>query len=453
MDKIILVLKREYLIRVKKKSFIIMTFLAPALLAAILGIVVWIISMEDSEVRTIGVYNQHELFTKQIKDTKKTKFEFIDKAKFDKDKKELEKSKYYGLLSIPKNVLESKKADIYSTKQVPMGILTYIEGQMEDRIEKQNRLDLYNSLNIGDIDSKIDSTKTSISVKTFKVSEGGKAKRGSTGLSMGLAYAGGILIYMFIFIYGSQVMRGVIEEKTNRIVEVIISSVKPFQLMMGKIIGVALVAFTQLIAWIVICGLFFFIGAKVFTPNLNIGGNNAQEITKTIGGEELSGLTKGIELNKIEKKLKDIVSNIDYAMILKFLVSFLFYFIAGYLLYSSLFAAIGSAVDNETDTQQFMLPVTIPLIVAIYVVMNVFKNPESDLAYWCSIIPLTSPVVMIARIPFDVPIADLLISMGLLVVTFIGSTWLAAKIYRVGILMYGKKPTYKEIWKWINFKG
>jgi len=261
---------------------------------------------------------------------------------------------------------------------------------------------------------------------------------------------------MFIFMFGAQVMRGVLEEKTSRIVEVIISSVRPFQLMMGKIIGIGLIGLTQFVAWLILtigistAAQQIFLPAQATTitqqaPPADIMGaavSPDQQVASNTGGKEEAALM----FNGIMKQL----GQINIVLIIG---AFLFYFLGGFFLYGSLFAAIGAAADNETDTQQFMLPITIPLIIGLFVMINSFLNPSGKLAVWFSIIPLTSPIVMMARIPFEVPLPQLLASAALLILTFLGTTWLAAKIYRTGILMYGKKVSYGELWKWIRYKG
>ena len=265
---------------------------------------------------------------------------------------------------------------------------------------------------------------------------------------MAIGIFSGILIYFFIFLFGSQVMRGVIEEKTSRIIEVIVSSVKPFQLMMGKIIGIALVGLTQLLLWVVLTFSIVSIFQVSFSGNLP---SNKTEILSTNNPLQQIDAEKNINLDngKINEVFEAIFS-IDYATII---LSFIFFFLFGYLIYAALFAAIGSAVDSESDTQQFMLPITIPLIFSIVMAQVIIQNPDGPLAFWLSIIPLTSPIIMMIRIPFGVPAFDLILSMTLLVLGFIGTTWMAGKIYRTGILMYGKKVNYKELWKWLWYKS
>ena len=274
---------------------------------------------------------------------------------------------------------------------------------------------------------------------------------------MGLGYFAGFLIYFFVFLYGAMVMRGVIEEKTSRIVEVIVSSVKPFQLMLGKILGIALVGLTQFIAWVVLITLFVSVGMQVFGPDYS-AENVApqQEMVESVMSQQSINVSDVAEIQaeNSSDNFKDILlSTVDSINFIVVLLSFLFYFIGGYLLYASLFAAIGSAVDSETDTQQFMMPVTIPLVIGLLVMINTIQNPDGAMAFWFSIIPFTSPIVMMARIPFGVPYWEVALSMSLLIITFLGATWFAAKIYRTGILMYGKKVSYGEIWKWIRYKS
>jgi len=264
-----------------------------------------------------------------------------------------------------------------------------------------------------------------------------------------LGYIAGFLIYMFVFMYGSQVMRGVIEEKTSRIVEVIVSSVRPFQLMMGKIIGVALVGLTQFLLWVVLTFGLVSIAQAVFIDSVKV--ENMTQVVPGGTGNTLNDNEQVIDQGAAEfSAMFNSIKAINFPLVLGM---FVFYFLGGYLLYAAMFAAIGAAVDNETDTQQFMLPVTIPLVLGIIVMVSAINNPNGSLAYWFSLIPFTSPIVMMVRIPFEVPIQDVIISAGLLIITFIFMVWLAAKIYRTGILMYGKKVNYRELWKWIRYKN
>lgn len=286
---------------------------------------------------------------------------------------------------------------------------------------------------------------------TIKLHEGGKEEKKFSEVATILGFVSALLIYMFVFMFGSQVMRGVIEEKTSRIVEVIVSSVKPFQLMMGKIIGVGMVGLTQFLLWVVLT-LVIVVGFQTAFPTKFKATETENMMITDTGipgtaqlGEDLSQIDDSMMAQVAEG-----IRSINFGAII---FSFLFYFLGGYLLYAALFAAIGGAVDNETDSQQFMFPVTVPLIIAIVMAQYVINEPNGPIAFWLSIIPLTSPVIMMIRIPFGVPFTDLALSAGLLILGFLGTTWMAAKIYRTGILMYGKKVDYAELWKWLRYKG
>ncbi len=316
---------------------------------------------------------------------------------------------------------------LYGSQQIGLNVRKSIENQIETIIERNN-------LKRAGIDIDIlEKAKTNITIKTKIIDNEGKTTASNAEASIGIGFITGILIYMFIFMYGTMVMRGVIEEKTNRIVEIIISSVKPFQLMMGKILGVALVGLTQFFLWILLTVAISAIAELLFIDTTELA-NDVNSIDQSVILAEFSKLTGGIDLVKI-------------------FISFIFFFLFGYLMYSSLFAAVGSAVDAEADTQQFVVPITIPLILAFILIQPVMDNPDGPLAFWLSIIPLTSPVIMMARLPFGVENWELILSMILLICGFILTTSLAAKIYRTGILMYGKKISYKELWKWLSYKG
>jgi ABC-2 type transport system permease protein len=337
-------------------------------------------------------------------------------------KNNIANSPFYALLEINKS-----QFTLFSSQQIGLNLRRSIENQLEKIIEREK-------LRVAGIDINIiEESRTKIKIDTKIVDNEGETKSSSTEASIGIGFITGILIYMFIFMYGTMVMRGVIEEKTNRIVEIIISSVKPFQLMMGKIIGVALVGLTQFILWILLT-IIISTFAEILFIDTNELTNNIGSVNESVILEEFIKLTGGINLVTV-------------------FLSFIFYFLSGYLMYSALFAAVGSAVDAESDTQQFMLPITIPLILAFILIQPVMDNPDGALAFWLSIIPLTSPIIMMARLPFGVESWELIISMILLVCGFIFTTFIAAKIYRTGILMYGKKISYKELWKWLSYKG
>jgi ABC-2 type transport system permease protein len=296
--------------------------------------------------------------------------------------------------------------------------------------------------------------ETNVTVQTKKLDEFGVEKGTSTGIAMALAYILGFLMYMLVFIFGAQVMRGVIEEKTSRVVEVIISSVKPIQLMMGKIVGIALVGLTQFMIWIFLTVGIVGVLKTTLLPKAGISEISQSMPQNLMAGNQQSAATT--QTTEVSPQVAEFSRIFDSAMNLNWgliIVCFVFYFITGYLLYASVFAAIGSAVDNETETQQFMLPVTIPIILGLMVAMGTMQNPESSLSFWCSLIPLTAPIVMMARIPFGVPYWQIAVSMVIMLVTFGAFVWMAAKVYRTGILMYGKKTSWKEMWKWLRYSG
>lgn len=444
MNKIFIIIQREYLSRVKKRSFLILTFLTPLLIAGIYAFMIWMMLKDDTEKRTIAVLNESEL-VEPVKSSEFTTYNYLQNASFEDVKSSMEKKGYYAILVIPKNILQTKTAELFSHKQVTIEVKSNVGRQIRQHIEKLKRSKIIAEANMPDLEEKLAATRTPISMRTIKFGEGGEIKQSSTEIAMGIGFAASFIIYMFIFMYGVQVMRGVIEEKSNRIVEVIISSVKPFQLMMGKIVGVAMVGLTQFIMWVVLTGIIITVGSAIVLPGIDM-----ETLQQAKSVAELPAGAASLDAGQL-KMAQDILGTFDLAYVAGIVGAFIFFFLGGYLLYSALFAAVGSAVDNETETQQFMLPITIPLILALYIGFAVAKNPESSLAFWGSIIPFTSPIVMLVRIPFGVPIWELLLSMSLLIGTFLLITWIAAKIYRTGILMYGKKVSYKEIWKWLRY--
>jgi ABC-2 type transport system permease protein len=454
MNKIIQIIRREYITRVRKRAFIIMTILGPILFAAFLILPYKLASLEDSGIKTIAVielntYDQpaetgEQVFRDRIETQENLSFVYLSNTDSSDISNLLEYADYYGILVIRQSILKQKDSQVefYSTKQPSIGIESQIVQSLENFLYDQN----IQRLNLSP--EKISSLKSTVTLVTQKYENGKVTLQDQVGQKRGIAYAAGFLIYFFIFFFGAQVMRGVIEEKTSRIIEVIITSVRPFQLMMGKIGGIALVALTQFLAWIILTlGIYQYALGYVMndpaTPQVQQEMPADPAMQQDLnGGEAISAgpLNAGI------------FSSISGSEIFYFLFTFIFYFLGGYLLYGAMFAAIGAAVDSETDTQQFMFPVTIPLILAMIIMINAITNPEGELVYWFSMIPLTSPVVMMARIPFHPPLEQLLLSMGLLVVTFILFTWLAGKIYRTGILMYGKKASWREMIKWIRYR-
>jgi len=446
MNKIKLIILREYLTRVKKKSFVVMTILGPILFAAMMVVPAWLASMEDTDMKKIAVIDSSGIFYEKIPDADYIKFEYLQNKTLKEIKKDFSNTDYYAVLQIlPSITYEPSAVHLFSEKQPSFSVKSHIASAMEKELKNRK-------LRAQGIDEEVlNSIKSDVSIRTIQWTEDGGVKESSTEVAMIVGYASGFLIYFFIFLFGAQVMRGVIEEKTSRIVEIIVSSAKPFQLMMGKIVGIAMVGLTQFLLWIVLTTGIITGVKTAFFPDL--GTKNAQEVVvQDLFEQQNMAQMEQIQAQELDKvtKIFNSIKSIDFGVMFG---SFIFYFLGGYLLYGSLFAAIGAAVDNETDTQQFMLPITIPLILGIFVMMNAIQSPDSPVAFWFSIIPLTSPIVMMVRIPFGVPYWQLALSMGLLVVTFLGSVWLAGKIYRTGILMYGKKVNYKELWKWIRYKS
>lgn len=439
MKKIRLIIQREYLSRVKKKSFIIMTILGPILMAAIWIVPFFIATMSD-EKKVISVVDETGIFFEKFQSTDKVLF--VYELDLEKAKENLSKDNYSGILYIQKLAYSIPEQAVLLYSDKSPGILTqsYISNSMQT-ILKNNLL--INAHNISKDDyEKINATNIKLNTEDIRTGE-----KSYTEIKTGLGIFSGILIYFFIFMFGAQVMRGVIEEKTNRIVEVIVSSVKPFQLMMGKIIGVALVGLTQFALWIL---LTFAIITTLQISNPEVfKSTQTEEAYNT--GQKLPSADQ-IQLQKLQnQEIKEVINGLFSINYVVMILQFVFYFLAGYLLYASLFASIGAAVDNEADTQQFMMPVTIPLLFAIIMSNFVINNPDGPVAFWLSIIPLTSPIIMMVRIPFGVPVEQIYLSMFLLIAGFIFTTWFAAKIYRTGILMYGKKVSYKELWKWLKY--
>ena len=443
MNKILLILQREYITRVKKKSFILMTLLGPILMAGIAIVPILIAKYSDDKINKIMVIDQRpEIFTTILPSSETVLF-INSKISLDSAKKAFDPEKFYGILYLQDDMVKNPGgAMLFTEKKANLSVTNYIENSLEKQIEQDK-------LKSEGIDQKtLSSIETNVNLKTLSL----KGEENSAELATIVGFICGFLIYLFIFLYGVQVMRGVIEEKTNRIVEVIISSVRPFELMMGKIIGIALVGLTQFLLWIVLTLTITTIASKVIIDPKT----DAKVVAQTMKSNNLDqhalnelGATPKIKEDAMSKLFSQL-SSINFPLIIS---CFFIYFLGGYLLYSALFAAIGAAVDNETETQQFMLPVTIPLILAFIVAQSIVQNPDSQLGFWFSIIPLTSPVVMMVRIAFGVPPWELALSIGLLIAGFIGATWLAGRIYRTGILLYGKKVNYKELAKWLFYKG
>ncbi len=444
MNKVFLVIQREYLTRVRKKSFLVMTILGPLLLGGIF-VSTFLLDKVDTETKAILVIDETKGFGEKFKSNERIQF-INSSLSFDSARVECKRKNYFGILYIPgnsSNTINLEKAiTLYSGSQPGFEVISKIKFTVEKEINTQKYIQA------GIDEKKLSAIKTDVDIRTRDLEN----KETSNPLTTALGFGGGLLIYLFIFIYGAMVMRGVLEEKTNRIVEVIISSVRPFQLMMGKIIGVALVGLTQFLLWVVLTTVVYS-SVSAFMLQGKTDKEKIEMMMKSRPGMNPEMLGKSVDINsdgQVPAKLTAIMETINFPVLIGM---FIFYFLGGYLLYSALFAAIGAAVDSETDTQQFMLPVTIPLILAYIVSISVINNPQGNVAFWFSIIPFTSPIVMMVRIPFGVHWSQLLLSAVLLIAGFIFTTWMAGKIYRTGILMYGKKVSYKELFKWLRYNS
>lgn len=447
MNKLPLIIKREYLAKVRNKSFVIMTFLSPILMVGMILLIAYLTQLNDNEKRIIAVLNESDFFSNEFVTSQATSYVNFRDISLEQAKDSTMNMGYYGLIFLPNEVnleLVAKRSFFYS-KEAPSSIIldkleTIITGRL--RQERLRELGL-STKEYAEMDRTYD-----INIATF---DGLQNVKGINEIKAVIGGAFGYLIMMFIIIYGGFVMRSVIEEKTSRIIEVIISSVKPFHLMMGKIIGTSLAGITQFGIWIISGSILLFIGLALF---------DIDPASLTKGGMS-PGMTNNasVDVDAVTQNIQLYAQEIFEIPIFAMLAFFIIYFVLGYLIYSSIYAAIGAAVDNETDTQQFIFPVILPLMLAIYVgFFSVFSNPNGPIAVAFSLFPLTSPIVMLMRLPWGigdggVPVWQLVSSILILIATFIGIVWIAAKIYRVGILMYGKKPSYKELFKWLKYSS
>lgn len=440
MKRLRLIIEREFIAKVRNKSFIVMTFLSPLLMIGMGALVFFLMKKNDEKVKKIVYVDESGMFSKDIfKDSKTVKYEDFTALGIEDSKKKVEDGDYYGALYIPKqDSLEvlAKSIEFFSKDSPSMSIME----SLEDKIDKELRHKKLTSFGI-DI-AHIEESKIASEIKMLNFS-GEKSSKLINGLKIGVGAIAGYLLMMFVMIYGTSVMRSVIEEKTSRIIEVIVSSVKPFQLMLGKIIGNASAGLLQFFIWGILFLVFSLVASSFF------GVDMMEMQSAKVSPEQMEAIQQ-TATNKGEM----IVQEIFRLPLVKMFFLFIFYFLGGYMLYSSLFAAVGAAVDNETDTQQFMMPIMLPLILAVYVgFATVINDPHGPVSVVFSYIPFTSPIVMLMRIPFGVAWWEIALSMLLLILTFIVIVWIAAKIYRVGILMYGKKATYKDLWKWIRYNG
>lgn len=456
-SKIAIIIAREFSIRVKKKSFILTTVLTPLLFAGLMIVpsLIAIYGGGDKNL-TISVLDESGIVMPYLENNNEVVYQQVSSQNIDSLKKNFKEMGVYAVIAIsPLDSSKNLSITTYSEKQVGMDIQNQIRKSARKAVE-DNKLRAYD---IPNLDEVLKDIKSDVTIRTYTLGDDGKEKASKVEIYMGIGYVASFMIYMFIFMFGSMVMRSVIEEKTTRIIEVIVSSVKPFQLMMGKILGVASVALTQFIIWIVLTvGIVMAASSVMGVDAVQDKMGQTQQMTQAMGGmdaAQVGELTNNLNTVSVaEEELTgaagflQALKNVDYFSII---TCFIVYFALGYLLYSSLFAAVGAAVDNEADTQQLILPVTMPLIIGLFIMLHTFQHPDSALSFWGSIIPFTSPMVMMARIAYGVPAWELVLSIGLLIITFIGIAYISGKVYRVGILMYGKKPSWKDILKWLKY--
>lgn len=454
-NKISVIISREYSIRVKKKSFILTTIFAPILMAAIFVVPMLIAAYsEDGNTLTVKVSDNSGIVMPYLESGGPLLFEDASGINIDTLKSEARSDEAVAVLIISQ--LDSNKnvsLSLYSGKQINADNQSRIRSMAEEAVEEY-KLESYN---IPQLDKIVEEIKTDVKIDTFLIddsSEGEKASK--VEIYMVIGYITSFLIYMFIFMFGGMVMRSVIDEKSNRIVEVIVSSVKPFQLMMGKIIGVAAVGLTQFLIWIVLTLVLVAVAIPLFGPEEIMQGATVQtdQVTAIMenNGVDMDAVSAAMPVAGAESGVESFIDALSSINFTQIILCFLVYFLLGYLLYSGMFAAVGSAVDNEADTQQLSLPITVPLIVGLFIMLHTFQYPDSSLSFWASIIPFTSPMVMMARIAYGVPLWELLLSISLLIVTFLFLTYISGKIYRTGILMYGKKASWKDLSKWLKYK-
>ena len=447
------IISREYMTRVRKKSFLLTTFLVPILFAAICILPSVIMFMAKDTGKHVGVVDQSGIVMPYLVDTEDIDYTDYSTQSPDSVKASFKDLGLDALVVVSAIDHENRTVSVtsYSSKPMSMDMKETITAKVDNAVEDY-RISLYD---MGDLKGIMESIESDISIATYTLDESGEEKISSSEVYMIISMLMSIIIYMFIAMFSGMVMQSVIEEKSSRVVEVLVSSVKATELMFGKIIGVACVALTQFFLWIVLT-LILVGGFSAFVGFDSIMGDPAQteqmmEMSgmASVGGvsaEEMMAMTQEkSEMGAILTTLKEI----DWLMMI---VAFVIYFALGYLLYASLFAAIGSAVENEADTNQLQMPITVPLMLAFFIALYAFNAPDSPVVWWGSMIPLTSPIVMLARIPFGVPVWELGLSVALLVATFVACGWVSAKIYKIGILMFGKKTTFKDLWKWLRMK-
>ena len=447
LHRINIIIGREYLNRVKKKSFLIVTFLVPVLFAALCMLPALIINGLNEESKTLAVVDESSVVMPYLQDSELVSYKDCTGRSVEELKAELGESDYDAILAISPldTVARTVSAEIFSLKPLGIELGEIVNSRINDAVEAY-RISTYD---IEDLKVIMEEVKADVKLRSYTLDEEGKETINESGVFMIVSMVLGMIIYMFIVIFGGMVMSSVIEEKSSRVVEVLVSSVKATELMFGKIIGIALVAITQFLLWVVLTAAIIGIFGSIAGPSLLADADPATMVQMSAGVDAAqaeaiaSAMSEPGEMSVILTTLK----NMPIATIL---VCFLVFFVFGYMLYASLFAAIGSAVENEGDTQQLQIPVTIPILIGFFIAIYAFKAPESPLVFWGSMIPFTSPIVMLARLPFGVPAWEIIVSIVLLIATVVLCAWISAKIYRVGILVFGKKSTFKDLWKWFK---
>ena len=451
MRNIGIIISREYLTRVKKKSFLLTTFLVPVLFAAMCILPSVIMFMAKDTGKQVAVVDQSSIVMPYLEDT-----ESVDYTDYSAEPVDSMKARFNDLgldvlvvVSPLDSVTRSVTLSSYSEKPLSVDIKESIQSKVNTAVEDY-RLALYD---IGDLKQIMEDVESDVTMSTYTLGEDGAEKITSSEVYMIISMVLSIIIYMFIAMFSGMVMQSVIEEMASRVVEVLVSSVKATELMFGKIIGVACVALTQFLLWIVLTAVLV-TGFSAFVGFDSLMGDPAQteqmmEMAGTMGGVSVDDMT---EIAQDESQMGAVLSTLKDLNYGQLILGFVIYFVLGYLLYASFFAAIGSAVENEADTNQLQMPVTLPLMLAFFIALYAFNAPDSPIVFWGSMIPFTSPIVMLARIPFGVPAWELLLSILLLLATFVACAWMSAKIYKIGILMFGKKTTFKDLWKWLKMK-
>ncbi len=442
-----IIIRREYLNRVKKKSFLLITFLAPVLFAALCILPTIIMMKAKEEAKKIAVVDASGIVLPFLQDSETLLYTDLSGSDPDSLKHAMKELGYDAVLDISPIDEQEKtlSASIYSLKPLGMDMTENINGRVNDAIEAY-RIDSYQ---IADLENIMKEVRSHVRVRSYTIGEDGKETISESGVYMIVSMLLGMALYMFIALFCGMVMSSVIEEKASRVVEVLVSSVKATELMFGKIIGVALVALTQFLLWIVLTVAIVGVAGGIMGQDL-LSSMGSDPTGMMVSGDIGAAASEAIAAAAAQDGPSVILGTLRNLPVGTIAVSFLLYFLFGYMLYASIFAAIGSGAENEGDTQQLQLPVTVPLLIGFFIAIYAFKAPDSAIVFWGSMIPFTSPIVMLARLPFGVPFWELALSLALLVATFALCAWASAKIYRVGILMFGKKTTWKDLWKWFR---